>query len=103
MENKIHKHRNWLISALVSIVLFAGAIATKWIATDLEPKIANYRWIAYVIAGIFLIVTIVFGVRSASESADSAASSRNISIGGSANNSTNTIGDNNTINSSRNR
>jgi LytS/YehU family sensor histidine kinase len=103
MDNKIQKHRSWLISALVSIVFFAGALATKWIATDLEPKIANYRWIAYVIGGISLIVTIVLGVRSAGESAVGATSSHNISIGGSANNSTNTIGDNNTVNSSRNR
>lgn len=103
MENKIQKHRSWLITALVSIVFFAGGLATKWIATDLEPKIANYRWIAYVIGGISLIVTVVLGVRSTAESADGGMPSPNISIRGSANNSTNTVGDNNRINSSRNR
>ena len=103
MENKIHQHRSWLISALVAIIFFAGALATKWIATDLEPMISNYRWIAYVIGAIFLVVTIILGVRTAGESAGTATSNRKISIGGSANNSTNTAGDNNRINSSRNQ
>ena len=102
MENKIQNSRSWLVAALVAIITFAGALATKWIATDLEPKIHNYRWIAYVIAGIFLIVSIVLRVQTASGSVSAATSNRHISIGGSANNSTNTAGDNNTINSSRN-
>ncbi len=103
MENKIQRHRSSLIAVLVAIITFAGALATKWIATDLEPKISNYRWIAYVIAGISLFLAIILEVRKANESAGGATSSRKISIGGSANNSTNTAGDNNTINSSRNR
>ncbi len=103
MENKNRKHRGALVAMLVAIITFAGALATKWIATDLEPKIGNYRWIAYVIAGISLIVSIVLGVRTASESGGGAISNRKISTGGSANNSTITAGDNNTINSSRNR
>jgi hypothetical protein len=104
MESKVHKYRSSLIAAAVCVISLAGTIASKWVATDLEPKIATYRWVAYVIVGISLIVSIVLAVRAAAEPAAAGATSiRKVSIGGSANNSTNTAGDNNTINSSRNR
>lgn len=106
MENQIPKHRSWLITALLTIIFFGGALATEWIASDLEPMIRNYKWIAYVIGGISLILTMVLAVRTTRESTNggtSASSSRQISIGGSANNSTNITGDNNTVKSSRNR
>ncbi|MGH9970421.1 MAG: hypothetical protein ACREBG_21875 [Pyrinomonadaceae bacterium] len=103
MESKIHKYRSSLIAAAVCVISFAGTLASKWVATDLGPKIANYRWVAYVVAGISLVVSIVLAVRAVGESAAGAMSTRRVSIGGSANNSTNTAGDNNVINSSRNR
>jgi hypothetical protein len=103
METKIHKYRSSLIAAAVCVISLAGTLASKWVATDLEPKIANYRWVAYVIVGISLIVSIVLAVRATGEPAAGATSIRKVSIGGSANNSTNTAGDNNVIHSSRNR
>ena len=101
MENKIQKYRSSLIAAALCVISFAGSLASEWVANDLEPKIANYRWVAYVIAGIFLIVSIVLAVRATGE--PSAAPIRNVSIGGSADKSTITAGDNNVINSSKNR
>lgn len=106
MDNQIQKNRSWLITTIIAIIFFGGALATEWIAADLAPKIRNYRWIAYVIGGISLIVTIILAVRTKRDSpalASSATSNRKISIGGRANNSTNIAGDNNTIKSSRNR
>jgi uncharacterized membrane protein len=106
MENETPKHRSWLIAAIIAVVFLGGGLSTEWIAADLEPKIRNYRWIAYVMGAASLIVTFILAVRTERESATnatSATSNREISIGGSANNSTNIAGDNNTIKPSKNR
>lgn len=102
-ESKTQKYRNSLIAATVCVISFAGTLASKLVATDLEPKVAHYRWVAYLIAGISLIVSIVLAVRASGDPTTGATSIRKVSIGGSANNSTNTAGDSNVINSSRNR
>jgi uncharacterized membrane protein YfcA len=105
MPHKFRQHLSWLIPAIVTVTSFVGGIAGKWIASDMEPRIKNHLWIAYVIAAVSLIVTIIFAARTAKkiQAADSG-SSRKIWIGGNVTDSTVTAGDRNTsVRSSKER